>query len=211
MSHPDLTEFYFLRHAPAIKKDGHLPDLDAPITEHDHDIGPISIQLPDDADWHLSPLQRARQTAALLKPEPASTRMVIDNDLAEMSFGAWHGQPIAVVWPQIPATPRHNWSFIMPETTPPGGENFVSLHDRVSKWMRRQERLPARRPQIIVTHAGVMRAAMCHILGLDLVTGLGLDIPNLAILRARLMEPSRATDAGGPWQFVSLSRPESRR
>jgi len=26
-----------------------------------------------------------------------------------------------------------------------------------------------------------------------------------------LMEPARATDAGGPWQFVSLSRPESRR
>jgi len=211
MSHPDLTDFYFLRHAPAAKKEGHLPDLDAPITEDDHDIDGISSQLPDDADWHVSPLQRARQTAALLTPGHASVKRVIDDALGEMSFGEWHGQPIAEVWPQIPANPRHNWSFIMPETTPPGGESFTSLHGRVSKWMKSQESMPARRPQIIITHAGVMRAAMCHILGLDLVTGLGLDIPNLAILRARLMEPSRATDAGGPWQFVSLSRPESRR
>ena len=211
MSHPDLTDFYFLRHAPATKKEGHLPDLDAPISEDDHDIDAISSQLPDDADWHVSPLQRARQTAALLTPGHASVKRVIDDALSEMSFGEWHGQPIAEVWPQIPANPRHNWSFIMPETTPPGGESFISLHNRVSKWMKSQESMPARRPQIIITHAGVMRAAICHILGLDLVTGLGLDIPNLAILRARLMEPARATDAGGPWQFVSLSRPESRR
>ena len=211
MSHPDLTDFYFLRHAPAAKKEGHLPDLDAPISEDDHDIDGISSQLPDDADWHVSPLQRARQTAALLTPGHASVKRVIDDALGEMSFGEWHGQPIAEVWPQIPANPRHNWSFIMPETTPPGGESFTSLHGRVSKWMKSQESMPARRPQIIITHAGVMRAAMCHILGLDLVTGLGLDIPNLAILRARLMEPAHATDAGGPWQFVSLSRPESRR
>jgi broad specificity phosphatase PhoE len=59
-------------------------------------------------------------------------------------------------------------------------------------------------PHIVVTHAGVIKAALRHILDIDPIRAIGIEVANLGVLRANMMEPDRATDAGGAWQFVSL-------
>jgi alpha-ribazole phosphatase len=203
VTHPAITQFHFVRHAKVLKKSGHIPPFDPPIVDEvclDH----LLSKLPSNADWHLSPLLRTRQTADLLMPALAPKSVQHDERLVEMNFGDWHDQPIAQVWESIAAAPRHNWSFIMPDTAPPNGGSFAEQCVRLSQWMDHQAAQPARGPQIIICHAGVMRAVMRHILNLDPAIAIGLEIPHLSQLRANLMEPSRATDAGGAWQFIDL-------
>jgi hypothetical protein len=34
----DITDFYFIRHGPVVKKDGHLPPHDAPLIDQPFDL-----------------------------------------------------------------------------------------------------------------------------------------------------------------------------
>jgi len=203
-THPRITEFYFLRHAPVVKRQGYLPPHDPIITNGPFDLSALEAALPRQADWYISPLQRTRQTADLLTPSLAPKSTTLDERLVEMNYGEWHDRPIAEVWDEIADSPHHNWSFIMPETTPPNGESFLMLFARIGKWMEDKAKQHLTSPQIVVTHSGVISAVMGHILGLDPVKAIGISPPNFALLRANLMEAECATDAGGPWQFVSL-------
>ena len=204
MTHPAVTDLYFIRHAPVIKREEHLPPHDPPIKDGPFDLAPLKNRLPKHADWHISPLLRTRQTADLLMPDLVPGSVIFDDRLVEMSFGDWHDQPVSDVWTEIADGPRHNWSFIMPETQPPGGESFASQCQRIDGWLNDRAALRANNPQIIVTHAGVISAALGHILGLPPQKAIGISVKNFAVLHVNLMEPERATDAGGPWQMVSF-------
>lgn len=204
MTHPEITEFYFIRHAPVVKRDGYLPPHDPPIKKEPFDMAPLKDRLPKDADWHISPLLRTRQTADLLMPELVPGSVVFDERLVEMNFGDWHDSPVTEVWAEIADSPRHNWSFIMPHTQPPGGESFNAQCNRIASWLDDKAALPATSPQIIITHAGVIIAVLSHILGISPLQAISVTVANFAVLQANLMEPSKATDAGGPWQLVSF-------
>ena len=108
----DITDFYFIRHGPVVKKDGHLPPHDAPLIDQPFDLDALVKTLPHHADWHISPLQRAQQTASLLTGHLAPASKITEPELAEQHFGDWHDQPIATIWQQIDTLPKHNWSFI---------------------------------------------------------------------------------------------------
>ena len=204
MTHPAITDFYFIRHAPVVKREGHLPPHDPPIREGPFDLAPLKNRLPQNADWHVSPLLRTRQTADLLMPDLAPRSVNFDDRLVEMDFGDWHEQPVAEVWAEIADGPRHNWSFIMPQTQPPGGESFSAQCKRIASWLDNRAAQPATNPQIIITHAGVISAVLGHILGISPQQAIGVAVANFAVLQTSLMEPGRATDAGGPWQMVSF-------
>ncbi len=204
MTHPAITDFYFIRHAPVIKREGHLPPHDPPIKREPYNLEPLKARLPQNADWHISPLLRTRQTADLLMPELVPGSVIVDDRLIEMDFGQWHDQPIAEVWAEIAEGPRHNWSFIMPDTQPPGGESFNAQCKRIASWLDERAAQPATNPQIIITHAGVITAVLSHILKISSQQAIGVTVPNLAVLQTSLMEPDRATNAGGPWQMVSF-------
>ena len=204
MTHPAITDFYFIRHAPVVKREGHLPPHDPPIKEGPFDLAPLKNRLPQNADWHVSPLLRTRQTADLLMPDLVPGSVTFDDRLVEMDFGDWHDQPVAKVWAEIADGPRHNWSFIMPQTQPPGGESFSAQCKRIAGWLDDRAAQPATNPQIIITHAGVISAVLGHILGVSPQQAIGVAVANFAVLQTSLMEPSRANDAGGPWQMVSF-------
>ncbi len=204
MTHPMITNFFFIRHAPVIKREGHLPPHDPPIQKGPFDLALLRARLPKNADWHISPLLRTRQTADLLMAELVPRSVIFDNRLIEMNFGEWHDQPVAKVWAEIADGPRHNWSFIMPQTQPPGGESFNAQCKRIARWLDNKAAQLATNPQIIITHAGVISAVLSHILGISPKTAIGIKVANFAVLQTSLMEPSRATDAGGPWQMVSF-------
>lgn len=207
-THPRIVEFYFIRHAPVIKRSGHLPPHDPNIADGPYQLAPLIASLPAGADWHISPLQRTRQTAALLTPELAPHSETIDAGLVEMNFGQWDDQPVAEVWQELATGPKHNWSFITPDITPPGGESFREQCDRISKWMDTVAATvfvaAETRPQIVVTHSGVLRAVIRHIMQCDAELTIGIPITHFGCLELTLMEPSRAVDAGGPWQLAGL-------
>ena len=205
-----ITPFFFIRHAPVIKISGHLPDHDADI-----DPGPYPAAttdalnrlhkiLPSQAEWTISPLARTRQTAAMLQADLKPLSMRVEPALREQDFGAWHGREIAKIWPEIAPLPKHNWAFINSDFTPPEGEPFTAQIDRIAAWCRLIEQQKSfAAPQVIIAHAGTIRAIAAHILGISTDIAMALSVPHFGFLSASLMSADHAKDAhhGGRWQL----------
>ena len=92
----------------------------------------------------------------------------------------------------------------MPETCPPNGETFNKQCSRIANWIDDMAVKNYDRPQIVITHAGVIRAAMCHILRMPQLQAIGIPVAHFGCMTATLMEQSRAHDAGGAWLFKGL-------
>jgi alpha-ribazole phosphatase len=206
--HPDSCDVFLVRHAPVVKQRNHVPPADPPIESRHFDVTPLVSQLPTAADWHVSPLRRAQQTAQLLTPGLAPAAMSTAPDLVEMDFGVWHDRPVAEIWDQIKDGPLHNWGFLTADLTAPQGESFAAQADRVASWMRGLENTFTPTPKIVITHAGVIRAAMALALAAPLNHVIGVPVPHFGVLKLTLMDPARATAAGGAWLFGGLTDPK---
>jgi broad specificity phosphatase PhoE len=108
---------------------------------------------PDEHDWIVSPLIRARETAEIARDAiglpPRDYR--IDPRLMELTFGDWEGytwrELRAVDAGAVRARSRDKWNFV-----PPNGESYAMLHDRVAGWLE-----ALGRPAVVVSHGGVAR------------------------------------------------------
>lgn len=203
--HSKICNFFFVRHAPVVKRDGHVPAADPPIQKRDYALDRLTRLLPDGAEWHVSPLLRARQTADLLIQSCAPSSLAEDTALAEMDFGDWQDQPVATVWEAVSGEPLHNWSFVTPDIEPPGGESFAATAARVAGWMNRQAAYFSTKPRVVICHGGVMRAVLAAALGAPLSQVIGVPVPHFGLLQLTLMDPARATHDGGVWLFSGLT------
>jgi broad specificity phosphatase PhoE len=108
----------------------------------------------------VSPLRRARETAA------AFDLPVEDDDrLVERDFGEWEGRAWTDLWPTVdPAVLTDPVAYAA--FTPPGGEPAEAVRTRV---VAAVEALTADPGCVVlaVTHAGPLRIAVAHALGLD--------------------------------------------
>lgn len=125
-------------------------------------VGRVLHQLAGPAEqltFVSSPLVRATETMRILRTSldlPAHD-FATDIRLAELSFGRWEGQ----TWPElrrrdfdaVRRRDREPWTFV-----PPEGESYVDLSRRV---LAAIETLTG--DAVIVTHGGVIRAAL-HVL-----------------------------------------------
>lgn len=104
----------------------------------------------------VSPATAAHQTAAAL-----GLRIAPDGALADMSSGAWAGQPIAQI---AAADPMALAAFIGEAGfAGHGGESRADLGRRVAGWLAAQAAMSG---QIVaVTNVAVIRAAVVHVLG----------------------------------------------
>jgi broad specificity phosphatase PhoE len=104
----------------------------------------------------VSPLRRARQTAAVVTEATGVPATVLD-DLIESDRGAWEGQPvrqIAEVSPELVAA----FEDAAPDFVFPGGE---SIQHQVARTRRALCVVAAgQRPALVVAHAGTIRAAL---------------------------------------------------
>jgi probable phosphoglycerate mutase len=135
----------------------------------------------DPAGWRLevSPLGRARQTAAILAEAAGLPEPVVDERLIEVGYGVFEGLTRAeldVRWPQFIGV---NGIF----GRAPGGESFDDLSARVAAWLAEVEARPHPERTIAVTHAGVARTLRGLYLGLDLQAIRELDKPQGVIFR----------------------------
>jgi probable phosphoglycerate mutase len=117
---------------------------------------------PESLTFQCSPLGRTRQTLEIarrelgLPPEGGD----FDDRLVEFTFGRWEG----LTWPEVclqdpelaRAREADKWNF-----TPPGGESYAELQQRLAPWLAEQEQ-----PSVVVSHGGVARALMAMIGGL---------------------------------------------
>ena len=203
-THPETADIFLVRHAPVVKKPGHVPPSDPPIIDQPYALETITSMLPSDAEWHVSPLHRTRQTAALLMPHLDPAAIHEDSRLAEMEFGAWADRPVSDVWNEIKDGPLHNWSFVTADRTPPDGGSFIDLVTQVRGWMDDLAASFTPTPRIVVTHGGVIRAAISVALAAQPEHAVGIPVPHFGVARLCLMDPARATAAGGNWLFAGL-------
>ncbi|SHF05937.1 histidine phosphatase family protein [Acidocella aminolytica] len=148
----------------------------------------LALFCPGPARLLTSPLQRCRQTAQALFPtRPADA----DPRLREQDFGAWEGQQ-AESLPDLGPLSR----VALAAHCPPGGESFLALTARAAPAL---QEIATHGPAILITHAGVIRAALGLALGVP-ASALGFEIAPLSATRVTLLP-------GGQWSigFTNLA------
>ncbi|MEM7169139.1 MAG: histidine phosphatase family protein [Pseudomonadota bacterium] len=108
--------------------------------------------------WRVSPLSRARQTAALLGHAEA----VVDPCLVEMDWGAWEGLVLSQLRQRNRAQMAAEEAKGL-DLMPPGGESPRQVQSRLAPFLR--DIGSAGLPSVAVTHKGVIRALFAQASG----------------------------------------------
>ncbi|HSS22887.1 MAG TPA: bifunctional RNase H/acid phosphatase [Mycobacterium sp.] len=109
-----------------------------------------------------SPLQRAYDTAATAA-KALGLDVTVDDDLIETDFGAWEGLTFAEAAERDPELHRR-W-LRDTSATPPGGESFDGVLDRVCR----------ARERIIAAHQGATVLVVSHVTPIKMLLRLALD------------------------------------
>ena len=139
--------------------------------------------LPDiaNADFVASPLDRARETMRIVRAalglEPDAFR--IDERLKEAHYGDWQGTLLTDL-PGLDAAGIAARTRDPFRWRPQGGESYEDLMGRTLPWLD-----GVTRDTVVVSHGGVSRVLRGHILGLDVATVPGLDVPQDRVLLLR--------------------------
>ena len=121
-------------------------------------------RLPDGLEswsWFVSPLGRARETAALLGHQDAT----VEAALIEMHWGAWEGRQLDQLRARDPDAMADNEARGL-DFRPSGGESPRDVQRRLLPWLARLAE--AGRPSVAVCHKGVIRALYALASGWDL-------------------------------------------
>ena len=111
-----------------------------------------------------SPLKRATETAALLFP---GHPMEFDPRLAEIDFGQWENRTFEQIKEESPQE-VDLWANAPQEFTFPGGESvpgFIARVEELASDLVGQ--MPESKTTVAVTHGGVIRFLVCHLLKLS--------------------------------------------
>lgn len=160
--------FLLVRHGPIERKfDGRFVGAtEAPLAGDAHgEIEALAKLIRDrKPDRFLcSPQKRARQTADIIAGE-VGLSVEVDPDLREVDFGRWEAMTfdeIAAADPEL----TERWARWEEDFAFPGGE---SLKDFLARVKAVAGRMAAGSEETIlaVTHGGVIRSMICHLLGL---------------------------------------------
>jgi probable phosphoglycerate mutase len=125
---------------------------------------------------YASPLQRAQETAAPIA-ETFGLTVETEPGLDEIDFGAWTGKPLD----ELAEDPRWEpWCRERSLHRPPPGETpGESMLEAQARAARAIDALRARHPEeavALVSHADLIKALLCHWLGLGLDRYLRFDV-----------------------------------
>ncbi len=116
----------------------------------------LALSLPQHAEMHVSPLQRCELLAHILYGLRPDLSYKLDTRLAEMDFGAFEGQR----WDCISVQAYDAWTADFWQYRFGGVESVAEFMARVAlAWDDALADHIERRPQVWITHAGVIRAA----------------------------------------------------
>ena len=126
----------------------------------------------DVAAVYASPLERAQETAAALAAG-RGLAVGVDPAFVELDFGAWTGRPIDSL-ADDPHWRRFN--TFRSTTAPPGGEPMLLAQSRAVAGLRALADRHVDATVVIVSHADVLRAVVCHFAGMPLDLLLRIEI-----------------------------------
>lgn len=141
----------------------------------------------DTPSWtHIvsSPLLRCREFA-VRTGEVVKLSVDVDDDWQEIDYGDWDGMP-ADEWRKVAAEQFKAFREDLSALAPPNGETYLQFRDRVlSAWNNFVDYEDGSH-LLVVTHGGVLRVVLPHILGMPLNRSFPLHIPFACFTRIKL-------------------------
>ena len=205
------TRFWWVRHAP-VDSGGRIygqSDMHCDCSDTRMFTGLVE-QLPHPAVWVVSDLRRTHETAAAIVraglpgpdriPGPQAPALA---DLAEQHFGDWQGLTYEELQHSRDGAFHRFWHAPAHET-PPGGESFVAMIERVSRAIHRLVAGHAGHDIVAVAHGGTIRSALALALGLDPEAALAFTIENCSLTRIDHID---GPGMGHGWRVVTVNRP----
>lgn len=172
------TDWFLIRHAPVQGQEsryyGRLDVACDPVDPARAAV--LARHLPPVAVWMATPLSRTRATALALRPGADPIEIP---DLSEQDFGLWQGRSHNDVYAANRGLDWRSPAGIRP----PEGESFADMSARVAGAIERLTAHYAGHAIVAVAHAGTIRAAAGHALGLDPETALRIEVAPLSLTR----------------------------
>ena len=109
---------------------------------------------------YTSPLQRCVKLANALNIGES----VEDARLMELNFGDWE----TCAWDDIPRDIFDVWAHDYANLAPPNGESFGQLQQRALNFLEELKLKYAGKHVLIVSHGGLIRALLAHVLNMEL-------------------------------------------
>lgn len=202
------TRFWLIRHAPVPDPEGRITgQADVACDTSDQDaFGALAQQLPAGAVIVQSPLQRCAQTGAALALGPAE---VVDSRWQEQDFGIWTGRTWGALASATPPEPLLQAFWDDPaHTSPPQGESFAALCQRVRSGIVDLAQTYAGRDVVVLAHAGSIRAALAVALDMDPARALSFVIDPLSLTRLDWLPEYDGEQGGqkGGWRIEAVNR-----
>ncbi len=139
---------------------------------------------------YTSPLKRATETAeAIAKPHHMMVETILD--LEERNFGIWENLSVEEIKAKYPEE-YAAWQQDLAEYVIPQGESAAELYKRTSRFIDDVIRRNADGKIIIVSHLGVIRSILAHLLGMGIEGMWRFNIENGKACRLRIDENAYA-------------------
>jgi broad specificity phosphatase PhoE len=152
---------YLIRHEEPELRGRFIGRTDPPLTSEGLEAAALKLAHLDVHTIYVSPLQRARQTAAAIQ---CNAPVVVLPDLAEIHLGEWEGltwREVEERWPDAACRKIEDWLG----STIPGGESWADFCARVDRAL--DVILAGPRPAAVVAHMVVNAAISARLLGKD--------------------------------------------
>ena len=182
-------KLHFLRHGQTQSSRDNLycgGDIDAPLTDEGQQMAQQFAEAWHQTPWkqiHVSPLQRARDTAAPIASRCGQS-VQIGEGLREIRYGAWDGKTVDHVKQNF-ADDYRRWMADPGWVAPTGGETAFDVLHR-SLGLVRQACAQHRDGNLLfVSHKATIRIMLCGLLGLDIGQfryRLGCPVASLSIV-----------------------------
>ncbi len=160
-------QIFWIRHAPVEKSGRYIGQTEIPALIPTTPAN-LAAPIPVDAVWFSSPLIRSVDTAHWLMQSIGENTapLNIAPELMEQNFGVWEGKTYEEAWKEAEISGKikewNNPAVVKPD----GGESFIGVCARVDHWIEAKLAENIGKPLVVVAHAGSIRAALRHALGL---------------------------------------------
>jgi len=129
-----------------------------------------------------SPRERTQETARAIADASGLAQPRTVDALDEIDFGQWSGQEFAT----LDADPLfREWNNARGAARTPAGETMGEVQDRIVRHMKLIARAPNAARIALVSHADVIKAAVCYVLGLSLDSYRLFDIDPASVTKVR--------------------------
>lgn len=123
------------------------------------------LQVESFAAIYSSPLQRCSKLAvAVAQHLQYQAEILHDDRLKELHFGDWEMQ----AWHDIPRETFDVWAQNYAHLAPPNGETFAELQQRGIAFVEELRQRHVNQHVLVVTHGGMIRALIAHVLNMQL-------------------------------------------